>query len=87
MFCSRQCRFLEDTPDGKGTTHGTITVIYQKDSAHGDPVAPPVSIKDTNSMTVTPYHTPLIPCSKPKLPPVLSPATANQSFKLSGGIR
>ncbi len=74
--------FLEDTPDGKGTTHGTITVMYQKDNVQGDAVAPPLCITDTSSNRVTPYHTAIVPCSKPKPPPSSSEEESN-TFKVS----
>ena len=33
FFAADNSDFIEDTADGKGTTHGTITVIYQKADA------------------------------------------------------
>ena len=37
FFAVDNADFQEDTPDGKGTNHGTITVVYQKANAQGDP--------------------------------------------------
>ncbi len=81
-FAVDNADFLEDTPDGKGTTHGTITVMYQKDNVQGDAVAPPLCITDTSSNRVTPYHTAIVPCSKPKPPPSSSEEESN-TFKVS----
>ena len=39
FFAIDNTDFAEDTVDGKGTTHGTITAVYQKASALGEPVA------------------------------------------------
>ena len=40
FFAVDNTDFAEDTADGKGTTHGTITVTYQKDNATGEVIAP-----------------------------------------------
>ena len=40
FFAVDNTDFSEDTADGKGTTHGTITAVYQKAEVHGEPVAP-----------------------------------------------
>ena len=60
--------FAEDTADAKGTTHGTVTAICQKADAPGEPITPPLRIGDTKSKSlfVTPYHTAMLPCEKPK---------------------
>ena len=73
FFASDNTVFAEDTADGKGTTHGTVTAIYQKADAPGEPITPPLRIGDTKSksLLVTPYHTAMLPCEKPK-------ATASQ---------
>ena len=73
FFASDNTDFAEDTADGKGTTHGTVTAIYQKADAPGEPITPPLRICDTKSksLLVTPYHTAMLPCEKPK-------ATASQ---------
>jgi len=42
--------FSEDTADGKVTTHGTITAVYQKAEVPGEPVAPPLKIGDAQSL-------------------------------------
>jgi len=33
FFAADNTDFAEDTPDGKGTTHGTIIAVYQKDAS------------------------------------------------------
>ena len=75
FFASDNTDFAEDTADGKGTTHGTVTAIYEKADAPGEPITPPLSLRigDTKSksLLVTPYHTAMLPCEKPK-------ATASQ---------
>ena len=43
FFASDNIDFAEDTADGKGTTHGTVTAIYQKADAPGEPITPPLS--------------------------------------------
>ena len=73
FFASDNTDFAEDTADGKGTTYGTVTAIYQKADAPGGPITPPLRIGDTKSkiILVTPYPTAMLPCEKPK-------ATASQ---------
>ena len=44
--------FAEDTVDGKGTTHGTITAVYQKADAPGEPIAPNLELSDTQNLSV-----------------------------------
>lgn len=63
FFASDNTDFAEDTADGKGTTHGIVTAIYQKADAPGD--------TKSKSLLVTPYHTAMLPCERPK-------ATASQ---------
>ncbi|KAM4053253.1 LOW QUALITY PROTEIN: uncharacterized protein ACNLHF_005989 [Anomaloglossus baeobatrachus] len=65
LFVVDNTDFAEDTPDGKGTTHGTITAVYQKADIVGEPVAPPLNITDA-TLSVTPYHVHMKPCDKPK---------------------
>ncbi len=70
--------FSEDTVDGKGTTHGTITAVYQKAGAPGEPIAPNLELTDTQSLSVLPYHVPILPCGKPKP----GPDKREQEFKV-----
>ena len=56
FFAADNTDFAEQTADGKGTTHGTIVAVYQKASAPGEPIAPPLTIGDAKSLSVTPYH-------------------------------
>ena len=69
FFAADNTDFAEDTADGKGTTHGTVTAIYQKADAPGEPITPPLSLRigDTKSknLLVTPSHTAMLPCEKP----------------------
>lgn len=58
--------FEEDTPNGKDTTHGTVVVVFQKSDGAGETIAPPLQITEAKNLTVTPYHTDIIPCNKPK---------------------
>jgi hypothetical protein len=71
FFAVDNTDFAEDTPDGKGTTHGTITAIYQRADTSGDPIAPPLHFQDTkaNSLSMTPHHKSIMPCEKPKATP------------------
>ena len=41
FFAVHNTDFAEDTADGKCTTHGTITAVYQKADAPGEPISPP----------------------------------------------
>ena len=43
FFAADNTDFAEDSADGKGTTHGTVTAIYQKADAPGEPITPPLS--------------------------------------------
>ncbi len=45
-FAADNTDFAEDTPDGKGTLHGTIIAVYQKADAPGEPIAGPLVIGD-----------------------------------------
>ena len=71
FFAVDNTDFAEDTPDGKGTTHGTITAIYQRADTSREPIAPPLHFQDTkaNSLSMTPHHTSIMPCEKPKATP------------------
>ena len=66
FFAIDNTDFAEDTVAGKSTTHGTITAVYQKASAPGEPVAHNLEICEADSLSVLPYHVPIKPCSKPK---------------------
>lgn len=44
----------EDTHDRKGSTHRTITSIYQKVNAPGESKSAPLHIVDTNHLSVNP---------------------------------
>lgn len=66
FFAVDNTDFAEDTVDGKGTTHGTITAVYQKANATGDVVAPSLQLVEAKTLSVAPYHVPIKPCSKPK---------------------
>ncbi len=54
FFAVDNTDFTEDTADGKCTTHGTITVIYQKAEAPGESLCPPLHINDAQSLTDPP---------------------------------
>ena len=56
FYAADNTDFNEDTPDGKGTLHGTIIVVYQED-------------KDdtTKSFTLDPCPRVIEDCEKPKL--------------------
>ena len=41
FFAANNTDFVEDTADGKGTTHGTIVAVYRKADAAGEPIAQP----------------------------------------------
>ena len=66
FFAVDNTNFSQDTADGKGTNHGTITALYQKAEVRGEPVAPPLKIGDAQSLSVTPYHVDMLHCEKPK---------------------
>ena len=73
FFASDNTNLAEDTADGKCTTHGRVTAIYQKADAPGEPITSPLRIGDkrSKSLLVTPNHTAMLPCETPK-------ATASQ---------
>ena len=66
FFAIDNTDFAEDTADGKGTTHGTITAVYQKANATGEYIAPSLELSEAKNLMVLPYHVPIKPCSKPK---------------------
>ena len=66
FFAADNTDFAEDTADGKSTTHGTIVAVYQKAEASGEAIAPPLAIKDADSLSVEPYHVNIIETRKPK---------------------
>ena len=79
FFAVDNIDFAEDTADGKRTTHGTITVVYQKDYATGEVITLNLELSDAKSLTVTPYNVPIKSCSKPK-PRVVK---RTQKFKMN----
>lgn len=66
FFAIDNTDFAEDTADGKGTTHGTITAVYQKANAAGEFIAPSLELSEAKNLSVAPYHVPIKQCSKPK---------------------
>ena len=66
FFAVDNTDFLEDTANGKGTTHGTITAVYQKAEVPEESVAPPLKIDDAQSLSVTPHHVHMLHCDKLK---------------------
>uniref|UniRef100_UPI00358E2BC8 uncharacterized protein n=1 Tax=Myxine glutinosa TaxID=7769 RepID=UPI00358E2BC8 len=82
FFAADNTDFAEDTPDGKGTTHATITAVYQKSDVPGEPVAQPLIIGDAQSLSVTPYHVDVLHCDKPK--PQLTKKT--EEFVINKGV-
>ena len=66
FFAIDNTDFAEDTVDGKGTTYGTITAVYQKADAAGEPIAPNLKLSDTLNLSVLPHHVLIVPCGKPK---------------------
>ena len=75
FFASDNTDFAEDTADGKGTTHGTQSLPSTRRLMHLVNQSHTLSLRigDTKSksLLVTPYHTAMLPCEKPK-------ATASQ---------
>ena len=78
FFAIDNTDFSEDTVDGKGTTHGTITAVYQKADAPGEQVALNLDLNAAKSLSVHPYHVPIEPCKKPKP----GPDKREQEFKV-----
>ena len=50
FFAIDNTDFAEDTVDGKGTTHGTITAVYQKADAPGEPITSNLELSDAQSL-------------------------------------
>ena len=83
FFAIDNTDLAEDTVDGKGTTHGTITAVYQKASASGEHLAPSLEIHEAKNLSVLPYHVPIKPCGKPKP----GPYKRDHEFEVnSGGV-
>ena len=82
FFAADNTDFAEDTPDGKGTTHGTIIAVYQKDDPSGEPIAEPLTIGEAQTMSVTPHHVDMLHCDKPKP----QHAKRTEKFATSKGI-
>ena len=78
FFAIDNTDFAENTVDGKGTTHGTITAVYQKADAPGEPITPNLKLSDAQNLSVLPYHVPIESCSKPKP----QPDKREQEFKV-----
>ena len=72
FFAIDNTDFAEDTVDGKGTTHGTVTAVYQKANAPGEVIAPSLEIQEVKTQSVQPYHVPMKHCNKPKPGPYKS---------------
>jgi len=49
FFAVDNTDFVEETADGKGTTHGTITVVYQKKNAPGEVIAPTLEVSEAKT--------------------------------------
>ena len=47
---------------------GMVTAIYQRADTPGEPITPPLCVDYTKSksLCITPYHTPMLHCQKPK---------------------
>ena len=52
FFAADSADFAWDTGDGKNTTHGTITLVYQRVDSVGYQISPPLSINHTVSESV-----------------------------------
>jgi hypothetical protein len=66
FFAINNTDFSQETADGKGTTHGTINALSQKAGVPGGPVATPLRLGDTQSLSVIPYHVHMLHCDKSK---------------------
>ena len=55
FFAVDNIDFLEDTPYGHGTLHGTIIVLYQEEDEDAEPINPPLAIPDKLPSTPTAY--------------------------------
>ncbi|KAK5906285.1 hypothetical protein CgunFtcFv8_002167 [Champsocephalus gunnari] len=82
FFAAENTDFTEDTRYGKGTTHRTITAVYQKIDPSKEPVAEPLIIGDAQSLSVTPYYVDILHCDKPKP----QHAKRSEQFAISKGI-
>ncbi|KAI4830143.1 hypothetical protein KUCAC02_001795 [Chaenocephalus aceratus] len=82
FFAADTTDFAEDTHDGKGTTHGTITTVYQKIDPSKEPDVEPLIIGDAQSLSVTPYHVDILHCDKPNP----QHAKWSEQFAISKGI-
>lgn len=90
FFAVDNTDFAEDTADGKGTTHGTITAVYQKADVAGEYIAPSLELNEPKNLAIVPYHVPIMPCNKPKPGPfvrkdkfIVNTIGVDESYKLT----
>ena len=65
FFAADNVDFSEDTFDGKGTLHATITAVYQRQQCDGDMLVPPLTLQDSADLTLTPNSVPVMECAAP----------------------
>ena len=82
FFAADNTAFAEDTPGGKGTTHGTIIAVYQKDDPSKKTIAEPLTIGEAQSLSVTPYNVVMLHYDQPKP----QHAKRTEQFPTSKGI-
>ncbi len=64
FFAIDNTDFNEDTVDGKGTTHGTITTVYQNANVPGELIVPNLEVGDASNLSVLPCHILIKSCKK-----------------------
>ena len=64
FFAIDNTDFNEDTVDGKGTTHGTITTVYQNANVPGELIVPNLEVGDASNLSVLPCHILIRSCKK-----------------------
>ena len=69
FFAIDNVDFLEDTPTGKDTLHGTAIVMYQKEVETDNRMVSPLEVEDigTKQSLTDPIPFTLLPCQTPKL--------------------
>lgn len=79
----------EDTADGKETTHGTITAVYQKAEVFEEPIAIFLKIGGAPSVYISLYNIDKPNCNKPKPQPAkktdhfVTSKEVSESYKLT----
>ena len=82
-FAADNCDFAEDTYTGKGTTHGTIVVVYQEQNQN-KPVGEQLQLNSSKSLKLDSFEIKYHECSKPNVAKAIR-SQSMSDFKLQDG--